>query len=294
LNTKPDTIALLGPKGATFSFRAANVATKLLKIVPSFDWDSSFIEVDRNEDILSRLLDGSAKYGIIAAETEVRGRINESLETFARLIEKYHNGDCPIKIVGAIRMPLSFALMVKKGVKRKDIRIVRAHPQGIAACAKNIARACWEVETLTSNGIAIESLHLGDGHEAALGPAGAARLYDLDILDETFEDAPAVTTFFVLGPEMRTAHPSNRTLIVFRLLDGPMAFVNAIMPFGQVGLNLTYVHSIHSGKRQYDFIAEVDSPYDKLPDLLKLALPMFKRVTLRSIVFGPFPVLDAE
>ena len=286
-----NSIVILGPKGATFSYLAAIHATRTLNL-PKFDWDSGFVEVADNEQIIPALLENRAKFGIIAAETEVRGRINESLGSFSQLVEHYTNGECPIRIMGALRTPVSFALMARKGARKADIRKVYGHPQALAACAKTIAHAKWEPVECGSNGHAAQLMTRDtEGTCAALAPADAARMYELEILDEGLQDAPATTTFFVLGLSERKISEINRALIVFRLKDGPMALVSALTPFGQVGLNMTYVHSFHRSKRLYDFIAEIDCPMEQIDDL-RVALEMFGRVTLKSIVLGPFPVVN--
>ncbi len=286
-----NSIVILGPKGATFSYLAALHATKVLNL-PKFDWDGGFVEVSDNDQIIPALLERRAKFGIIAAETEVRGRINESLGSFSQLVEHYENGECPVRIMGALRTPVSFALMAREGVKKSQIRRIYGHPQALAACAKTIAQAKWEPVECGSNGHAAQLMTRDvEGTCAALAPADAARMYGLEVLDDGLQDAPATTTFFVLGPNERKISDVNRALIVFRLKDGPMALVSALMPFGQVGLNMTYVHSFHRSKRMYDFIAEIDCPMDQIEDL-RIALEMFERVTLKSVVLGPFPVLN--
>lgn len=296
-NQQPHNIAILGPKGTTYSFLAAGIAGRMLGW-PKFDWDTGFVDLNSNSDILAKLLDGTATYGIIAAETEVRGRVDESLMTFSRLVEKYHNGDCPIRIICAIRMRLSFALFVKKGVKLKDIKTIRAHHQAIAACSQKIERWGWQVEVDTSNGIALQNVSNGSDHEAALGPVAALKLFhNLGVLNEAFEDAPAVTTFFVLGPDIRPLGKLNRALAIFQLKDDPMAISGTSATFGLAGLNLRYLQSFAGGvqhnRHVYNFVAEIDCPDDGLKGF-DAALPLFKFITLRNIVLGPFPVLDAD
>jgi prephenate dehydratase len=288
-------IVLLGPMGATFSHRAWHSAARLCAI-PWDDDKSPIVAVSRNADILAKLIELPGSYGLIAAETEVRRRVNESIESFSRVIAKYHNGDCPIQIIGAVRMPLSFALMARRGKAITDIKGVLGHPQAIAACEAHIKKRGWHIMESTSNGRAAEAVANEEQFRdfAALGPSEAADVFGLNKLHAAFEDAPAITTFFVVGPSSHKVASGmfNRVLMVFRLRDGPMAFVNAIMPFGQMGLNLTYVHSIPNDSRTYDFLAEIQCDKAQINDL-QLALKVFKRVTLRSIVFGPFPVMNA-
>ncbi|MDD5165724.1 MAG: prephenate dehydratase domain-containing protein [Candidatus Pacebacteria bacterium] len=289
-------ITFLGPVGATFSHQAYSLLSHLYDAPSDTDHDVELLPATRNGEVINQIIKHGG-YGAIAMETRAEGRVAEPLESFIELLRDYANeNQCPVSVIGAIKMKLHFSLLVRKGIAREDIERIVAHPKALGACKRGINRLNVPTVDTLSNGKAAEDVALCIGFErcAALAPASAAHKYGLRILEPAFEDAEAVTTFFLLGHQgcSRTIIEDSRVLIVFRTSHVPGALVSSLASFQEFGLNLMQIHSVHTGNGSYDFAIEIECPKDS-SGRIQSALRQFKTLTPRSIVFGPFPIQDA-
>jgi chorismate mutase / prephenate dehydratase len=289
-------ITFLGPVGATFSHDAYTLLAKTYG-APSIDGGDSnqCLPAATNSEIIPLLLSHGG-YGTIAMETLAEGRVAEPVESFIDLLKKVDPESCPFHIVGALKMKISFCLMAKNGVPRHTIGRVLAHPKALGACKGNIQRIGWLTHAVSSNGEAARLVAEDEQYaeSAALGPLSAAQKYGLRVIENAFEDGVAITTFFLLAPRTqqvaRGSH--NRALIVFKLAHRPGALVHALLPFEKADLNLIQIHSVHTGNHSYDFAIEVEATESEIPRL-EQALVEMKKVTSKSLHFGPFAVQKA-
>lgn len=286
-------IAILGPIGATFS---CDAYTKLSRMfgAPLLDNSVEAVPVTRNSEILPTLLKHQNGYGAIAMETKAEGRVAEPLESFIELLSQCPNG-CSLHVIGALKMKLHFSLMVRPGVRREDIKGIVAHPKALGACKQRIQMLGLPTEDSVSNGKAAEDVAILEKYEswAALGPESAATKYGLQIIDGAFEDAEAVTTFFLLAPISVPVFQGekNRVLIVYRLSHTPGSLVDSLIPFKEESLNLIQIHSVHVGDGNYSFAIELDVTTLQVEGF-KRAVARFHVHTTNSLVFGPFEVRE--
>ncbi|MDD5721416.1 MAG: prephenate dehydratase domain-containing protein [Candidatus Pacebacteria bacterium] len=288
-------ITYLGPQGATFS-ELAYIELARLFGAPSLNV-GEIVLAGKNQDVLP-LVFNHGGYGAIAMETDAEGRVDGPVNTFIQLLRNCETSeDCPITVIGAIKMPISFALMVRPGVQKKDIRTVVAHPKALGACRNMVNCLVSDQEKIIesdSNGLAAEDVATKQkfSQAAALGPRVAADRYGLQILEEACEDSPATTTFFLLGPKSRpqVMQEVNRSLLVFRVKHEPGSLVKTLLPFSDAGLNLRQIHSLYTGKGQYDFAVEIECGKDQEEDLVR-AMYGSMRHMMCYVLFGPFPVV---
>src|SRR5690606_22833784 len=89
---------------------------------------------------------------------------------------------------------------------------------------------------------------------AAIGSTLAAALYDLKILCPNNEDsANNVTRFFVIGREAARPTGDDKTSIVFTTNDQPGALVDVLDAFRQAGINMSFIESRPSKKRNWEY-----------------------------------------
>jgi prephenate dehydratase len=284
-------IVFLGPLGATFSADAYNVLAGNFG-APVLNCSATYISVKANTEIIPTLVHHGFNYGVIAMETLAGGRVVEPVESFVELMN-YTEAGCPISVIGAIKMELHFALMVKRGTRLTDICKVIAHDKALGACRKSIERAGFISESRSSNGLAaLEVSSSGLTNLAALGPVSAAEKYDLSVVSGRFEDGKAVTTFFLLGSEEMkpVVLEHNRALITFRVKHCVGSLVEALLPFKDENLSLIHIHSIYAGKNEYDFAIEIELEKDQLSNFDR-AVEKFKLAISKCLVFGPFGVI---
>jgi prephenate dehydratase len=286
-------ITFLGPFGATFSHHAYNVLAE--KFGAPQATVENYVFTTSNGDVLKNILENGG-YGAVAMDTLAGGRVVEPLESFVGLLGSCGDTEmCPIRVVSAIRMKVHFCLMARKGVARSMITKVIAHPKALEACKRGVAAMGLATCGAASNGEAAQ--RVAESREcaryAALAPRSAADVFGLTVLDESFEDDTAFTTFFLIAPP---THPiqlgeANRVLIVYKIPHAPGALLKSLQPFR--GLNLVQIHSVHAGNRTYDFAIEIDLKRGEL-ESLERAMVEFKSCVSAHLTFGPFVVLSDE
>ncbi len=289
-------ITFLGPVGATFSHDAYNILAEIYgapKVINE-PLHTNCIPASSNREVL-KIIAQRCGYGTFAMETLAEGRVAEPIESFIELLQTYNtNTECPFWVVGSIRLKLHFCLMARKGIVEEMISKVVAHGKALGACRQRISSKKIQTAEVSSNGEAARLVAENDEYFtcAALGPKSAAEKYGLQVLDESYEDKEAVTTFFLIAPKehKNVVGEENRILIVFRVPHTPGALVRALLPFDEEELNLIQIHSVHEGNGVYHFAIELDVKECKLK-ALERALEKFKQRVEKYLSFGPFEVL---
>src|SRR5690606_15384886 len=139
---------------------------------------------------------------------------------------------------GEYFLPIHFQLMVLRGVKRSEIKSVHTHIHALGQCRKFIRKNGWKpmVAGDTAGAAKLVS-HVGDRSMAALAPARAAELYDLDVIEENVEDTESNSTRFVVLSKSRrwaertTGAARMMTTFVFRVRNVPAALYKAMGGF---------------------------------------------------------------
>ncbi len=219
---------------------------------------------------LDAVRSGTADYAIVPIENSVEGVV-------ARTLDELASGE-PLLIIGESILSVSFALMVKSGVKISDIKRLATHPHAEAQCreyiAKNIPGA--EVIMTASTAAGAEAVAKGEA-DGALAAAVAAKNFNLEVIAEDVGDKQAaVTRFVTVSRPGKIAAPtgSDRTsLVVFIAADHSGALLEILTEFAVRGVNLTFIQSRPNGVElgQYHFIIDVEGHIEdaRVGDTLK-------------------------
>ena len=159
-------LGYLGPNG-TFSHQAA------------MEWSEGKEEIQEFSTIYSVILaveKGEIDRAIVPIENSIDGSINTTLDTLAFDVDLY--------ITGEYILHISENLMVKKGVKKENIKIITSHPQPIGQCSKLLSHefANMKIEFADSTASAAKRVKESDGSVACIGSPNSAKIYDLDIV----------------------------------------------------------------------------------------------------------------
>ena len=213
---------------------------------------------------------GTADYAIVPIENSVEGVV-------ARTLDELASGD-PLLIIGESILAVSFALMVKPGVKISEIKRLATHPHAEAQCreyiAKNIPGA--EVIMTASTAAGAEAVAKGEA-DGALAAAVAAKNFNLEIIAEDVGDRQAaVTRFVTVSRPGKIAAPTGSdrsSLVVFIDADHSGALLEILTEFAVRGVNLTFIQSRPNGVElgQYHFIIDVEGHIEdaRVGDTLK-------------------------
>ncbi len=212
---------------------------------------------------------GDAALAMIPLENSTAGRVEE----IYRLIPKM-----ALHVIAEHFEPVEHALLGIRGSSIEDLKYVASHPQALAQCHYNIMRLGLVAEAkLDTAGAAREISELRDGSRAAIASRLAAEIYDLEILEEHFEDIRGNTTrFFILSatPEVPEYDPRKNyiTSLLFQVRDIPAALYKALGGFATNGINLLKLESYQAPGSMQASQFHVDIDGHPATEAMKFAL----------------------
>ena len=248
---KTNKIAFQGEPGANSDTACRNVYPAMEPLpCPSF------------EDAFNAVETGKADLAMIPIENTIAGRVADIHHLLP---------ESKLYIVGEYFLPIHFQLMVLRGVKRTEIRSVHTHIHALGQCRKYIRKNGWKpmVAGDTAGAAKLVS-EVRDRTMAALAPALAAELYDLDVIEENVEDTENnITRFVVLSKsrhwaERRADDARMMTTFVFRVRNVPAALYKAMGGFATNGVNMTKLESyqLDGGCTATQFYADIEGHPD--------------------------------
>src|SRR5690348_12812234 len=160
-------------------------------------------------DVFRAVATGEVEYGLVPVENSQAGSINDTYDLL-----RQHD----LFVIGEIGHPVNHCLLCLPGQQLSDIKRVISHPQALAQSDNYLRELGVEiVATYDTAGSAkmIREEHLED--VAAVAAAGAAELYELDILArgiQTIKDN--YTRFIALGrePAQRRSGAAKTMLVI--------------------------------------------------------------------------------
>ena len=248
---KTNRIAFQGEPGANSDTACRNVYPSMEPLPrPSF------------EDAFNAVETGKADLAMIPIENTIAGRVADIHHLLP---------ESKLYIVGEYFLPIHFQLMVLRGVKRTEIKSVHTHIHALGQCRKYIRKNGWKpmVAGDTAGAAKLVS-EVRDRTMAALAPALAAELYDLDVIEENVEDTENnITRFVVLSKsrhwaERRADDARMMTTFVFRVRNVPAALYKAMGGFATNGVNMTKLESyqLDGGFTATQFYADIEGHPD--------------------------------
>lgn len=244
-------LGYLGPNG-TFSHQAAE------------EWSRGGEELREYPTIYAAIHaagKGEIDRTIVPIENSIEGSVNLTLDTLAF--------DADLYITGEYILHISQNLMVKKGTKKEDIKIITSHPQPIGQCSRLLSHefADTKIEFADSTAFAAKRVAASDGSVACIASPSSAQLYGLDILYHDCGDEANNSTRFVIvekEPCMKVTE-RDKTSIVFAIDNKPGSLYNAIELLAKSGINMTKIES-RPMKRElgkYVFFIDIDGNIDE-------------------------------
>ena len=191
------------------------------------------------EDMLTAVQEGEADKAMVPVENSVAGRVADIHHLLP---------ESGLFIVGEYFQRVNHMLLGVPGATIEDLREVRAHPQSLAQCRKLIGRLKLKrINHADNAGATHEVAALGDRGVAAIASTMAARVYGLDVLQDSIEDAAHNTTRFLIMARQGVMPPVANgpciTTIVFQVRSVPAALYKALGGFATNGVNLTKLES---------------------------------------------------
>ncbi|HCU80323.1 MAG TPA: prephenate dehydratase [Chloroflexi bacterium] len=238
-------VAFQGERGAYSEAAAIDYFGENIVPVACRTFDTVFSSVDS----------GICDKGMIPVENSLAGSIHRNYD----LLQRYQ-----LSIVGEKKFRVRHCLITQPGVQIKDIRKVMSHPQALAQCEKYIDTLGIEREASYDTAGAVKTLSETNIRDhAAIASRLAAKVYNMQVLDESIEDAKEnYTRFLALAREPKlVSHKSTKTSIAFTLSQGgttPGSLFRAIGVFAMRDINLTKIESRPTPSETFNYIFYLD------------------------------------
>jgi prephenate dehydratase len=183
---------------------------------------------------------GDAHIAMIPVENSTAGRVEEIYRQLPHT---------SLYVIGEHYEPVNHCLVGVKNSSIAQIKTVGSHPQALAQCDKHLTSLnMLPIATLDTAGAALEVSQKGDPSHGAIASSLAAELYDLEILQEHFQDIQGNTTrFLILSCEHKipTQITGKKyiTSFLFTVRNIPSALYKAMGGFATNSVNLIKLES---------------------------------------------------
>ncbi len=267
---KPLRIAFLGPEGSYSHLAALGKFGSSVEYEAVVDIRGVFEEITR----------GHADFGIVPIENSTGGGIIDTLDALM---------DTDVKVCAEINRFIHHNVLATCPLER--VERVYSKPEVFAQCQRWLSETGFVGKTIAvaSTSKAAEMAKSESG-SAAIGSSLAAELYDLKIICENIEDNPRnVTRFFVIGKESSKPTGDDKTSVLFITADKPGALVDVLEAFRSEDVNLSFIQSRPSKKRNWEYYFFADAKGHAEDENMRRALAKAANHCLRLNVLGSFP-----
>ncbi|WP_373036241.1 prephenate dehydratase [Sulfurimonas sp.] len=192
------------------------------------------------DDTMYLVEEDEADIAMIPMENSTAGRVEE----IYRLIPKMK-----LYIIDEHFEPVNHCLLALPGSKIENIKSVSSHPQALAQCKGNIEKYHLEaVAKFDTAGSAEELIKMQDKTHSAIASSLAAEIYDLEILQEEFQDLKNNTTRFLILSKEHIIPAFDEaqnyiTSIIFEVRNIPAALYKVLGGFATNGVNIIKIES---------------------------------------------------
>lgn len=149
------------------------------------------------ERVLSALEDAVIDVGIFPIENSNGGIVIEAVYAMAK-----HR----FEIERLFEIEVKHTLLIKHGIKASEITAVTSHDQALKQCRMYLKRMWPTVDIVAYQDTALAAKDLSEGvlpsTTAVIAAAAAAKLYDLDILEEGIQDLKFNYTVFIAAKRL--------------------------------------------------------------------------------------------
>jgi len=184
-------IGVMGARGS-FSEQAGEEYIRLNQIT-----EGEIVPLVSAEAVLQSVEDETIKRGIFPIENSNGGVVLEAVHAMAK-----HR----FSVERMFEIDIHHYLLVRPGVTSSHIKTVTSHDQALKQCRMYLKRV-WpdaDIAEFKDTAAAAEALHSGKLPDttAVIAPRRCAKLYDLEILEESIQDLKFNFTTFVVAKKL--------------------------------------------------------------------------------------------
>ncbi|HUL71176.1 MAG TPA: 3-deoxy-7-phosphoheptulonate synthase [Gemmatimonadales bacterium] len=272
-------VAIQGTHGA-FSEAAARLRWPDLTIVPCHEV----------ADVVTAVREGRADGGCLAIENSLIGSVTPTYDLLHQAF-----GDGALQLLHEVLLPVHHAVMGLPEAKLANVRRVLSHPVALGQCKIWLGRHLSNAEQVSAwdtAGSAELVAAAKDPSQVAIGPAHAAGIYGLSVIEERIEDDPTNQTRFLTFARGSTTEPleegPRKTSLIVWLDHRPGMLAAVLQAFAARGINLTSLQSRpeRSAPWTYRFYFDVEGA--STDPRLAEALEAIEALAARIVVLGSY------
>lgn len=195
---------------------------------------------------------GECDYACLPVENSLAGSIHQTYDLLT---------NSALHVVAEQVVRVHHNLLVKPGVKLRDVKRVYSHPQALEQCRNYlIKRGLEAVSDFDTAGAAKLLAQNGGAGKAVIASARAAEIYGLDIAAPNIEDSDAnFTRFFILAvAEAKRGAGKHKSSLILATRHRPGDLVACLEEFPKNGLNMTKIESRPRRDEPWSYLFYID------------------------------------
>jgi len=250
--------------------------------------DSFSIPCKTFEEMFEFVRNNQADLALVPIENSRAGRVADT----QRLIPESN-----LKIIGEYFLEVNHCLLGLPGVSISDIKRIHSHEQAIAQCRKNIIQNNKDMVVAADTAGAAKMISEMKSYEdAAIASKLAAETYNLEVIENNFQDAEKnITRFLIMSKDELLPKESEKnimTTLVFETKSIPAALYKSLGGLASNGVNMTKLES-YINPKGFDvaqFYADIEGhPHNQN---VKLALEEMKFFCKHIDILGVYKMSD--
>jgi len=271
---EPLAVAYLGPE-ASFTCMAAKA---------QFGENTIYVPQSTILDVFEQVEKNRVNYGVVPVENSLEGIVKMTQD---RLIST------SVNILAETYLPIEHVLMSVRR-NREELSRVYSHPQALAQCQEWLRKYLPDCSTHEVESTAkAAQMVLTDDESAAIGSRNAAKVYDLNIIDEGVEDCSSnITRFLVIGEGRSGPTGRDKTSIIFGTRHDPGALYRALQPFAEKEINLQKIISHPIRERAWEYLFFVDFSGHRSEDAISQCLQTLREGCTFIKILGSYPMAE--
>lgn len=207
---------------------------------------------DSFEGVFRAVEEGFCSFGVLPIENSTAGSVNHVFDLMMR--HDFH-------IVRSCRLKIDHCLLVKPGTRVEDVRHVYSHEQATSQCADYLAKmAGCHVQVCENTAAASRLVAASDRRDvAAIASREAARLYGLEVADQSIQDLRNnYTRFACIAKDLAIYPGADRTSLMAVISNEPGSLYKVLGRFYALGINLIKLESRPIPDRDFEFMFYFD------------------------------------
>jgi prephenate dehydratase len=233
-------------------------------------------------DVFRAVAGGEVDYGLVPVENSQAGSINDTYDLL-----RQHD----LFVIGEFSHEVNQCLLCLKGQKLEDIKRVISHPQALAQ--SDVFLRELGVEIVATYDTAGSAKMLRDEQlmgVAAIAAAGAAEIYDLEVLARDIQTIKGnYTRFIALGREPAPREEGQaKTMLVMATAHQPGSLYKCLGFLAANNINLLKLESRPSRQRVWEYVFYLDFEGHRDDPPVRKALAELAEHTTFCKVLGSF------